>query len=307
MEKSALEVRNLVKKYGNFTAVDNISFKIKEGEILGLLGPNGAGKTTTIQMLLGTTTPTKGQIYYFDKDFQKNREVILQQINYSSTYTRLPWSMTVWENLDVYARLYEIHNRKTRVKKILKIFEIDHLLKKSVSSLSSGENARLMLTKAFLNYPKILLLDEPTAGLDPDIAVRVRQFLKSEQKNFNVAMLFTSHNMAEVEEMCDRVIFLHHGKIIAEDTPEGLAKKITDCKVELMITDGMKRTITYCQKNKLSFTQDDRFIRIHIKEKNIAQLLTSLSSESIEYREISIRKPELEDFFLSVGKKGKND
>lgn len=307
MKKTVLEVKNLVKKYGSFIAVDNVSFKIREGEILGLLGPNGAGKTTTIQMLLGTTTPTKGQIYYFDKDFKKNREVILRQINYSSAYTRLPWRMTVWENLDVYARLYQIPNREKRIKKILIIFGIEHLLKKPVSSLSSGENARLMLTKAFLNYPKILLLDEPTAGLDPEIAVKVREFLKSEQEIFNVSILFTSHNMAEVEEICDRVIFLHHGNIIAEDTPEGLAKKITDCKVELMITDGMKRTIAYCQENKLLFTQDKRFIRIHLKEKNIAQFLTSLSSKNIEYQEISIKKPELEDFFLSVGKEEKND
>lgn len=302
MKKTVLEVKNLVKKYGSFTAVDRISFDIQKGEVVGLLGPNGAGKTTTIQMLLGTTSPTEGTIFYFGKEFQKNKEEILKQVNYSSTYARLPWRMTVWENLDVYARLYEIPNRKMRIKKILRIFEIDHLLKKSVSSLSSGQNARLMLTKAFLNYPKILLLDEPTAGLDPDIAVKVREFLKNEQKNFNVSMLFTSHNMAEIAEVCDRVIFLHQGKIIAEDTPEGLAKKIKDCKVELMITDGMKRTVAYCQENKLSFTQDNRFIRINIKEKNIARLLIALSSKKIEYQEISIKKPELEDFFLSIAK-----
>jgi ABC-2 type transport system ATP-binding protein len=307
MEKPVLEVKNLTKKYGKFTAVNNISFEIGKGEILGLLGQNGAGKTTTIQMLLGATTPTSGEIFYFGNKFQKSKENILKQINYSSTYTRLPWRMTVWENLDVYARLYEIPNRKERILKILKIFEIENMLNKLVSSLSSGQNARLMLTKAFINYPKIILLDEPTAGLDPDIAIKVREFLKSEQKNFDVSMLFTSHNMAEVEEICDRVIFLHNGKIIAQDTPEGLAKTITDCEVELMITDGMKRTVSYCKKNQIPYNQKSRYIKIRISEKEIAELLTALSNIGIEYQEISIKKPELEDFFLSVTKKKKND
>ncbi len=303
MTNPVLEVKNLTKKFGSFTAVDNLSFSIEDGEILGLLGPNGAGKTTTIHMLLSVMEPTRGNIIYFNKSFEKNREQILKQINFSSTYIDFPAFFTIYEIMEVFARLYEIPNRKERIQKLLDEFEVGYLAKKHFHTLSAGERTRILLVKSFLNYPKIILLDEPTASLDVDIAVKVREFLKKQKKKYGVSMLFTSHNMSEVEEMCDRVIILNHGKIIAKDTPVNLIKSIENVEIELMIKENTKKITELLVRIDISYKQDQSVFRIIIKEKNIAEFLTLLAKENIRYEEISIRKPDLEDYFLQVIKK----
>jgi len=300
MESIVLEVKNLTKKFGSFTAVDNLSFSIKDGEILGLLGPNGAGKTTTIQMLLGVMDQTAGNVFYFNKPFNKYREEILKQINFSSTYISFPMFFNPLEILDIFARLYEIPNRKKRIDKLLHDFEIDHLAKMQFFTLSSGERTRVLLAKAFINYPKIILLDEPTASLDIDIAVKVRKFLEKEKKEYKTSMLFTSHNMSEVEEMCDRIIILNHGKIIAEDAPENLIKDITNAKLELTIENDTKRAFEFFTRIKMSFEQDRFNFKININEKRIAEFLMSLGKEGIQYENIGIEKPDLEDYFLQA-------
>ncbi len=304
MQNVVLEVKNLTKKFsaknGDFTAADNINFSVGGGEILGLLGPNGAGKTTIIQMLLGVMEPTAGLIEYFGKGFKKHREEILKQVNYSSTYISLPWLFTVSESLEFFAKLYEVSDRKKKIAKLVAEFEIEDLCHKQYYMLSAGEKTRVLLAKAFLNYPKVLLLDEPTASLDVEIAVKVRGFLKKEKKEYNVSMLLTSHNMAEVEEMCDRVVILKEGKIIAEDKPENLAKKITACQIELVITDDAEKAGVFLTAKKISFEKDRfRFI-VSIEEKNIAEFLILLTAEKIAYEEISINKPDLEDYFLKM-------
>lgn len=307
MSDKILEVKNLTKKFGDFTAVNNLSFEIGSGEILGVLGRNGAGKTTTIQMLLGVMDETRGEIAYFGKPFKKNRSEILKQINFSSTYISLPLLFTVEEVLNVFARLYEIPDRNKRINKLLEEFEIDGLRKEQVSSLSAGERTRLLLTKSFLNYPRIILLDEPTASLDPDIAVKVREFLKKEREEYNVSMLFTSHNMAEVEEICDRVIVLEKGKMIAEDTPDNLAKKISQCTLELLIIADAKKAVEVFKKNKYSFEENKSHFKIKIDEEKISDFLITLASENISYDEININKPSLEDYFLQVVGENKHD
>lgn len=300
MKNLILEVKNLTKQFGTYAAVSNLSFNIAEGEVLGLLGPNGAGKTTTIHMLLGVVASTKGSIKYFGKDFYENRENVLRQINFSSTYISMPWLFTVSEILEVFARLYEIPDREKRIKKLLEEFEIDHLAKRNYFKLSAGEKTRLFLTKAFLNYPRLILLDEPTASLDPDIAVKIRKFLKKEKEQYNVSMLFTSHNMSEVEEMCDRIIVLRKGIAIAEDKPENLAKKMTRCIIELLIVKDNEKTTKLLNTKKIKFQKDKNLFKINIEEENIARFLMFLSSERIEFQEISINKPDLEDYFLEV-------
>lgn len=299
MKNLILEVKNLTKQFGTYTAVNNLSFDIAEGEVLGLLGPNGAGKTTTIHMLLGVSSSTRGSIKYFGKNLYKNREEILKQINYSSTYISMPWTFTIAEILDTFARLYEIPDKNKRIKKLLAEFEIDHLSNRQYNKLSAGEKTRLFLTKAFLNYPKLILLDEPTASLDPDIAVKIRKFLKKEKEEYNVSMLFTSHNMSEVEEMCDRVIILKSGKSIAEDTPSSLARQMRNCVVELLILDD-KEALIFFENRGIRFEKDDKVFRFYIDEKDIAKFLIDLSEQKIDYHEISINKPDLEDYFLQV-------
>lgn len=228
INKPVLQVANL-KKY--FTkpkltkAVDDVSFSVNQGEIVGILGPNGAGKTTIIQMLLGVSTPTAGEIFYFNKPFAQNETEVKQLINYSSAYTNLPFRMTVKENLDVYARIYQVKNKKDRINKLLAAFRVEDLAGKRMNQLSAGQKTRVLLAKSFLNWPKIILLDEPTSSLDPESAGQVRQFLLFQQKKHKVTILITSHNMKEVEELCDKIIFLQAGKIIASGAPKDLLKE----------------------------------------------------------------------------------
>ena len=218
MAKPVVEIRNLTKRFQDFTAVDNISFDIKEGEILGLLGPNGAGKTTTIHMLLGLITPTVGSIHIFGLDLAKHRETILRQVNFSSTYISMPFSLTVEENLKVIARLYELKHIQQRINDIVKKLEMEDIRHKLTRKLSSGQMSRLTLAKAIMTEPKVLFLDEPTASLDPAIVNKIKAFLKEYQRSEGLSILYTSHNMREMEEMSNRIIFLQRGKIVAEGT-----------------------------------------------------------------------------------------
>ena len=223
MSDPIVEVRGLTKRFGDFTAVDGVSFEIHPGEILGLLGPNGAGKTTTIQMLLGLITPTAGSIRMFGLDLARHRETILSQINFSSTYISMPYSLTVEENLRVVAKLYGLTEITRHIDDVVKKLEMEEFRTKVTRKLSSGQMTRLTLAKAILTEPKVLFLDEPTGSLDPDIAHKTRSLLKEVRRSTGLSMLYTSHNMREMEEMSDRIIFLQRGKIIAQ----GTAKEIT--------------------------------------------------------------------------------
>ncbi len=293
-----LEADRLTKKFGDFVAVDAISFSLQEGEILGFLGPNGAGKTTTIQMLLGVLTPTSGDVVYFGKSLEKHREQVLEQVNFSSTYTNLPWWLTIKENLTFISYLYDIKNRKERVEKVVEIFRLGDILNQTVASLSAGQLTRANLAKAFINFPKVLLLDEPTASLDVEVAQYIREFLLEQRKEFNTSIIITSHNMAEVEELCDRVIVINHGKVVANDTPDTLAKNISLSHIDLYIKNSMKKAKDYCEKKHLQYILDGKRIIIDVPTVSIPQFLRNLTELEIYYDEISIQKPTLEDFFL---------
>ncbi len=210
---AVIEADGLTKRFKNVTAVDGVSFAVAKGEILGLLGPNGAGKTTTIQMLLGLTTPSAGSARIFGKDVRTERRAVLQRVNFSSAYVSLPYNLTAWENLNVFAKLYGLRRPRQKILGLLELFEIPHALDRVTGALSTGQLTRLNLCKAFLNDPEVLFLDEPTASLDPDAADKVRRALRRLQRERGVTMLYTSHNMREVEEMCDRVIFLSRGRV----------------------------------------------------------------------------------------------
>lgn len=232
MTSPVLEVCELTKRFGAFTAVNGIFFTIKPGEILGVLGPNGAGKTTTIHMLLGLITPTAGSIRMFGLDLARHRETILQQVNFSSTYISMPMSLTVEENLRVVARLYGVADARRKIDEIVRKLEMEEFRQKATRKLSSGQMTRLTLAKALLTEPRILFLDEPTASLDPDIAHKIRALLKEARRASGLSILYTSHNMQEMEDMSDRIIFLQRGKIVAEGTAAEIVARFGQADLE---------------------------------------------------------------------------
>ncbi len=224
MLNNIVEVRGLRKEFGNTVAVENLNFAVRQGEMLGLLGANGAGKTTTIHMLLGLVTPTKGTIKIFGQEIHSSRVQILQRMNFASAYQALPYNLKVWENLFVFAEIYCVENGKQKIEQLLEMFELTHLKNALTGTLSSGEQTRLTLCKALLNDPQLLLLDEPTSSLDPDLADKVRKILASLQKTNGMTVINTSHNMIDVTELCDRILFMQKGRIIAD----GSAAEILD-------------------------------------------------------------------------------
>ena len=221
-----LEVKNLEKKFKDFIAVNNVNFCIKEGQTLGVLGPNGCGKTTTIGMLLGLIKPSNGKIFINDENFENlNREKILSKFNFASPYVELPKKLTVKENLEIYGRLYGVKDLNKRILEISGDLNLGFFLNKKTGELSSGQKNRVSLAKSLINNPKILFLDEPTASLDPDIGDFVRKYIEEYKSKNKVSILLASHNMKEVERLCDQVIMMKEGTIVDRGTCQSLIDK----------------------------------------------------------------------------------
>lgn len=227
-----LEASELTRVFDKVTVLDRFSFQLRRGEVLGLLGANGAGKTTAMNMLLGLTTPTSGSIRAFGMDMFANRIEVLKRTNFSSAYTSLPGNLKVWQNLKVFSLIYGVKNAKKKIADLLELFEITELRDRVTGHLSAGESTRVNLCKSLLNDPELLLLDEPTASLDPDIADKVRKTIRKVQAERKISILYTSHNMRDIEEVCDRVIFLHKGKIVAEGTPQEIVNQTQQSSLE---------------------------------------------------------------------------
>ena len=223
--ENLVEVKNLKKNYGSIEAVKDISFNIKENEIIGLLGPNGSGKTTTIGMMLGLLKPSNGEILIDGKKIEENRIEILQKINFISPYIELPKKLTVKQNLIVYGKLYNVVDLKNRIEYLVEKLRLSDLLNKLTGELSSGQKNRVSLAKALINNPTVLLLDEPTASLDPEIGDYVRTFLEKYKKEKKISVLLASHNMNEVTRLCKTVLMMKDGIIIDKGYPEELIKK----------------------------------------------------------------------------------
>ena len=224
MENSII-VENLSKNYSENKAVENISFKIAENKIVGLLGPNGCGKTTTMAMILGLLKPSKGEILIDGMNIEKNRIKLLHKMNFISPYIELPKKLTVKENFIVYARLYSVKNINERISYLSETLRLNDFLNKKTGELSSGQKNRVSLAKALINNPSILLLDEPTASLDPETGDFVRTFLENYKKEKKISILLASHNMSEVERLCASVLMMKEGKIIDKGTPAELIEK----------------------------------------------------------------------------------
>ena len=223
--QNSIEVINLSKSYKSKRAVNNINFKINENEIVGLLGPNGCGKTTTIGMILGLLKPTSGQVLINGIDIEKNKISLLHKMNFISPYIELPKKLTVKQNLTVYGKLYNINNLNDRIDYLSNKLRLNNLLDKITGELSSGQKNRASLAKALINEPTVLLLDEPTASLDPETGDFIRTFLENYKKEKKIAVLLASHNMDEVKRLCGSVLMMNGGNIIDRGTPDDLIKK----------------------------------------------------------------------------------
>ena len=223
----SIKIKNLYKNYKRFEAVKNLNFEIKKGSITGLLGPNGCGKTTTIGMILGLIRPTKGQVLINNKDIEieKNRISVLEKMNFISPYVELPKKLSVKENLIVYGKMYEVKNLQNRINTLSNDLKLESFLNKKTGELSSGQKNRVSLAKSLINNPEILLLDEPTASLDPDTGDYVRSYIENYAKKNNTTILLASHNMSEVERLCENIMMMKQGKIIDEGTCEELISK----------------------------------------------------------------------------------
>tara|TARA_B100000579_G_scaffold379911_1_gene347545 strand:+ start:27 stop:749 length:723 start_codon:yes stop_codon:yes gene_type:complete len=222
-----IEIKNLNKNYNNTLAVKNINFKIDKGSIVGLLGPNGCGKTTTIGMLLGLIKPSSGKVFINDQDIEneKNRTKILEKVNFISPYVELPKKLTVEENLKVYGKLYGVNNLNDKIFNLMKDLNLIEFKKRKTGELSSGQKNRVSLAKALINEPEILFLDEPTASLDPDVGDYIRGYIENFVSKKGTTVLLASHNMNEVERLCNKVMMMKSGEIIDSGTCSSLINK----------------------------------------------------------------------------------
>jgi ABC-2 type transport system ATP-binding protein len=237
MTIAVIQVKDLTKRYGELCAVNNVSFDVTQGATCGLLGGNGAGKTTTLSMLLGLLLPTSGEIRVLGEDMLMHRYRVLARMNFSSPYVDLPHRLTVQENLSVYARLYGLKERKRRIQQLAEELDIATFLKRAYGNLSAGQKTRVGLAKALLNEPDLLLLDEPTASLDPDTADRMRSYLNAYKLRTGATILLASHNMLEVERLCSDVIMMRTGKLVDRGTPAELLARYGQENLEEVFLD----------------------------------------------------------------------
>lgn len=237
MSEAVIEVRNLTKTFNGFRAVDGISFSVARGETVALLGANGAGKTTTISMLLGLLLPSGGSVRLLGEDMTRHAHRVLGRINFSSPYVDLPRRLTVKQNLTFFAKLYGVPDIPGRLARLAEELDLGELWRKPTGRLSAGQKTRVSLAKALINQPEILLLDEPTASLDPDTADWLRGYLERLQAASGVAIVLASHNMAEVERLCHRVLMMKAGRIVDEDTPQGLIRRYGRATLEEVFLD----------------------------------------------------------------------
>jgi ABC-2 type transport system ATP-binding protein len=301
-----LEVDNLSKNYGAFKAVDQVSFSLPKGKIIGLLGPNGAGKTTTIQMLVGITLPDGGAIRYFGMDLHKHREACLQRINFSSSYNMLQNRITVWENLIVFARLYRVDRPESKIRSMGEYFGITQLMDQRFMTLSAGQKTRVNLVKALMNDPEVILMDEPTASLDPDIADRTLSLIESLREARDLAIVYTSHQMDEVARICDEVIFLDHGRIVAQDTPDGLTRRIAGGTRVYVRVDGQAQTVIQALQPDFKdvVLADGNVVVVTTQEHRVPRAIFDIGNTGVQVLDIDIRKPTLEDVFLQIARGG---
>jgi ABC-2 type transport system ATP-binding protein len=234
---AAIEVAHLIKLYKTTRAVDDVSFRIARGSITGLLGGNGAGKTTTIAMIMGLVLPTSGRVHVLGHAMPDESADVLGRMNFESPYVDMPMRLTVRQNLTIFGRLYAVENLRERIEQLASDFDLKDFLDRANGKLSAGQKTRVALAKALINRPELLLLDEPTASLDPDTADWVRQHLQDYRRTHDATILLASHNMLEVERLCDRVIIMKRGRIEDDDSPDQIMARYNRTTLEEVFLD----------------------------------------------------------------------
>lgn len=304
-----IEVSNLTKSFGKgknkVKAVDNLSFTVNKGETFGLLGVNGAGKTTTINMLTGVLKYDEGTIRIFGKDPEKDREIVKNQMNVGNAFYSLSEILTIRQNLRVYGKIYGVNDLEKKMDSLLEMFGIADIQHRKVSHLSSGELTRAVLCKALINDPKVLFLDECTVGLDPDIADKTRSIIKDYQKKSGCTIIFTSHYMAEVEQLCDRIALMNQGKIVKILRPEDIRKSFKNYRVEIIIRHDVEKLISLLNKDKVKIisNKDNKVVfEATWKDDKVFKMLNKIFASGLKLEDLHIEKPSLEDIFIRMAR-----
>ena len=304
-----IEVRNLVKTFWErkkkVVAVNDISFNVKKGEIFGLLGPNGAGKSTTINILTGLLEKDSGDVKILGYAPESNWEYVKNNSNVATAYFPLSDILTVRQNLKVYAKLYGVKNHEKRIDELLRIFEIENKSGRKFITLSSGEKTRVVLCKGLINSPKVLFLDECTVGLDPDIADKTRSIIKDYQRENSCTILFTSHYMYEIEELCDRIAFMSGGKIINIDTSSNLKKLIKEHTVEIAIKQDVKSLKKFLETEGMEvIITDQNSIVFEVTTENdkIYKIMNKIFKKGFMLTHLNIKTPTLDDIFIKIAR-----
>ena len=299
-----LKVEGLVKNFGTLRALGGVSFAIEKGSVVGLLGPNGAGKTTCIDILLGSTIPNGGTVEYFGQDFFAHKRAALKRINFASAYHNLQNRTSVRENLLVFACLYEVENPGRRIDELLEYFEVQDLASRRYGDLSAGQRTRVMLIKSLMNDPELILMDEPTASLDPDIADKTLSMIEDLRRDRELSILFTSHNMDEVDRICDEVIFLDRGQIVAHGTPSQLTRRIPHAELQLAFEGEPAAVMRYLDAASHTYRMlDESKVVVTTNERDISQIIFDLRQMGTAITDVDTRKPDLEDVFLQIARR----
>jgi len=302
-ERNIIEVVNLTKKYGELVAVNNVSFEVKEGEIFGLLGPNGAGKTTLISMLCTILRPTSGTAKVNGFDIVKEEDKVRKSIGIVFQDSSLDNRLTGMENIELHASLYGVpkNERKKRIKEVLELVGLEDKANILVRNYSGGMKRRLEIARALIHYPKVLFLDEPTIGLDPQTRVNIWEYIVKLAKRENITIFLTTHYMEEADFLCNRIAIIDEGKIIAIDSPENLKRKIGG---DALIIEAYEKEKTKQVVSKLSFVKkisevDGKiYVNIENSEENLPSVFEALRNNNIKIKSISVRKPSLNDVFI---------
>ncbi|MBS3101570.1 ABC transporter ATP-binding protein [Candidatus Woesearchaeota archaeon] len=304
-----IEVYDLVKTFKEkgkeIVAVDSISFKVKKGEMFGLLGPNGAGKSTTINILTGLLEKDSGTVKILGFEPEKNWEFVKNNSNVATAYSWLSDVLTVRQNLRVYAKIYGVKNTEKRINELLEMFELGKVADRKVIRLSSGENTRAVLCKGLINNPKVLFLDECTVGLDPDIADKTRNIIKNYQKENDAAILFTSHYMYEVEQLCDRIAFMSNGKIISIDTSSNLKKLIKKHTVEIAVKKDIKPLMELLKTEgvEIIFAKDNSIVfEVTTEHDKMYKVISKIFHKGFMLSNLHVKGPTLDDVFIKIAR-----